>query len=132
MDWRQWLFDQLTAALVTPEIVDAVYAAGAVPANPSARPFIVIALGEETSDLQDGFQTAASSQASTLWIHDNPGSYGRIDRILKLVRSVIAGQVSEEGAIACVWQGDSGELSDDVYNTIVRTGSYRLVGTGGE
>lgn len=128
MNWRAWLYETLTADIGVTTIVPTqrINAAGSLEARQEARPFIVIRLGLEVAELNDGDAPEVTSQDATIWVHDDPGSYKRIDAILGAVRGALIGQVNS--AIACVWQGDSGELADPDQGTIVRNSSYRLLG----
>lgn len=129
MNWRAWLYEVLTtdatvAALVPPQ---RVHAAGSLEAREEVKPFIVIRLGFNASELNDGDEPHVTAQDAAIWVHDEPGSYKLIDAILWAVRNALVGQVPS--AIACTWQGDSGELSDPDQGTIVRNSTYRLFGS---
>lgn len=131
MDWRQWLYDQLTsnAALTAVVQVADIRASGSLKAPPSRKPYIVIRTGAETEELNDGDAPLVTSQSATIWIHDEPGSFDRIDSILALVRDALIGAVTSPNGIACIWQGNSGELADASLGTITRNSSFRLVGS---
>lgn len=130
MDWRQWIWDQLTgyASLIAIVPVDQMYGAGAVEGIPAEKPFVILRFEDHVPELMEGESEAAHSQNLTVWAHDLPGSYARIDTILGLILSALTGQVSEQSAIACVTQGSSGDLADDSYGTITRNASFRLLG----
>jgi hypothetical protein len=128
MNWRSWLYNELTTDAAVIAIVPAprILAAGSLEVRQEDRPFIVVRLGPDVTELSDGGAPEITSQEATIWVHDEPGSYKRIDTILAAVRKSLVGQVVT--AIACIWQGDSGELADPTQGTIVRNSSYRLVG----
>lgn len=128
MNWRSWLHAQLTANAGVIAIVPAVriWSAGSLEARQATRPFIVIRLGFSSPELNEADAPEITNTFSTIWVHDEPGSYKRIDTALTAIRTALVGQVST--AIACLWQGDSGELADQEQGTIVRNSSYRLVG----
>lgn len=132
MNWRTWLKTKLDAAIPITSVVPTrlIFGAGSLSASPAQndRPFIVIRTGLEDPELNDGDAPAVTSQFASVWVHDNPGSYDQIDALLLLVRQALVGQVPDNTGIACVWQGDSVELADDTYGTIVRNGNYRLLG----
>lgn len=130
MNWRAWLYTRLTnnAALTALVPADRIHAAGSLEWREAARPFIVVRLGVDNPELNEADAPHVTAQDAAVWVHDDPGSYKRIDEILTAVRHAVAGQVTETGGIACMWQGDSAELSDPDQGTIVRNTTYRLFG----
>lgn len=132
MDWRTWAFDRarLDAGILTDVSASAIYGAGGLIAAPRVRPFVALRFGAETPELSDGDRPSATSTRLTVYVHDDPGDYLRIARILGNVRSVFAGNATgmTGGGIMGVWEGDSGDLSDDLYGTIMKYGEFRLVG----
>lgn len=128
MDWRTWLYARLDA----PELTAIVprgshFGAGSIDENVEPRPFIVIKAGAELRGPFPG----VSENFATIWVHDEPGSYTRIDDALKVIRAVLEGAVTDLGGVACRWQGDSAELADEFFGTITRNTSYRLNGKDG-
>lgn len=130
MNWRAWLKERLDedGALTSVIPANRIHGAGSLTGSPGKRPFALIHLGEELPVFNEGGVPEVTSNEAVIWIHDDPGSYDQIDEILVLVIAQLTGQVSEETGIACVWQGNSGELSDEAYGTITRNSSFRLVG----
>jgi hypothetical protein len=130
MNWRKWIFEELSGDPDLLKVVDLdhIFGSGSIHGNPVGRPFIVIQMGIVGAQLPDD---AAVSTECTLWCHDEPGDYSRLDTIICLARIILCGQVREEGGIEAIWNGDSGDLADDGYGTIVKTSGYRLLGTGG-
>lgn len=130
MNWRTWAKTKLADHSPLTDKIPAAshFGAGSLQGAPKDKPFLVILIGATNVDLNDGGAPLATSQEAVIWVHDEPGSYDLIDECLPLVREALIGQVAEDTGIACVWQGDSGELADDSYGTIVRNSNYRLVG----
>lgn len=128
MNWRAWLYSTLAANGAVTALVPAqrIHAAGSLEAREEVKPFIVIRLGFNAAELNEADKPEVTAQDSAIWVHDEPGSYKRIDAVLIAVRAALVGQV--QTAIACSWQGDSGELSDPDQGTIVRNSTYRLLG----
>lgn len=129
MDWRTWAHDRLTVpgnpllALVPSE---SIHASGSMVGAPKNKPFIIVRMGQITRSLpEDGYL-----KSMTVWVHDEPGGYKRIDEALELIRAQLEGPVAEVGAISCDWTGDSTDLADDGYGTITRNSSYTLAGVG--
>ena len=128
MDWRKYLYQRMSLdqALLEDIPSDNLHAAGSLQYPPSERPFLVIRTGNE--QVSPG-NISGTYQNAEIWVHDEPGSYQRIDLILKRLQKLLVGQVvGYENAVAIDWVGDSGELADDLYGTITKVGSYRLVG----
>jgi hypothetical protein len=67
-----------------------------------------------------------------VWIHDNRGSYVRIDALIELVRTVLVAAVPMENSthriVDVEWTGDSPDLVDDGYNTNTRNARFTLTG----
>jgi hypothetical protein len=92
-----------------------------------ARPFAVIRL-------IDGTQTIVYSEQPRfeIWVHDDRGSYIKIDQILRLVRETLIAAVPMEDAnyriVDVDWTGNGPDLIDEGYNTNVRTARFTLTG----
>lgn len=94
-------------------------------AVPQTTPYMVLKLGDDSAPSK-----SLQYQELTVWVHDTPGSYQRIGEILEEVRlALVNNRATSNGMIIADWQGHSGDLADDAMGTIVRTSSYRLVGT---
>jgi len=132
--WRTWLYDRLrlTSPVVALVPEASIYGAGSLTAPPAKKPFIVITMGQDVPEFP-----GVSRQDATLWFHDEPGTYNRIDQIRQAVRQALCGPdgntgpVAEAGAIACRWMADSGDQADEGYGTIVKTTDFQLVGRKG-
>lgn len=125
MDWREWAYQKISTdpdfqAIFVPE---AILGAGSLTERPNARPYMVLKFGNTTPNIGGSTFTELF-----VWVHDEPGDYGRIDSALRLVRAKLSGQVSDPSGISCNWQGDSVDLADDTFGTITRNSSYQLVG----
>lgn len=101
------------------------YAAGAVPDTPQ-RPFIVVRwLAPVPLATQYGEQLR-------LDVHDERGSYVRIDGILKLVQAVLVPveqYVGSDGRITqCDYTGHSGDQEDPEKGTNMKWSSWQVIG----
>ncbi len=127
MDWRSWVYRELTSdPALLPPLLAGIYGAGSLNAPPKVKPFLVIKFDGDTH----GAIRAVEVTRLTLWAHDDPGDYLRIGDVLSAAKLALCGdgeRVAVPGAIACVWRGNSGDLSDPDYGTIVRNSSYDLV-----
>lgn len=126
MDWRTWAYQTLTEdpRWVIDGNAIATFGAGSLTSTPDDKPFVVLRFGVTIEAAVPGTDYTDLQ----VWAHDDPGTYMRIGTILALAKSILVGQVAEVGAIACRWQGDSGDLADDGLGTITRNSSFRLVG----
>lgn len=132
MEWRSWLFGRLNGSshLLALPVADrpTILAGGSLEVTPQRKPFLIITIGQELVDRRDADQPSVTSSFATLWVHDDPGDYLRIDSILLACQKELIGQVSDTSGIFCQWQGNSGDQADDVRGTIVRNAEYRLIG----
>lgn len=131
MDWRTWAFDRLTSSDPVTDLVPVewIFGGGSLTEVPARRPFVILRFGVEQSDMWDGDGPAATSQYLTVYIHDEPGDYLRINEITLAIRAALQGPVADGvGGISALWQGDSQDLADDVYGTIMRNAEFRLLG----
>lgn len=126
VDWRVWLKQRVDALAVSTGVPAArVIAAGSLEENVGTLPMIIIKTGSESPGPFPGVTT----HNAILWVHDEPGSYLRIDAIIKALKALDV-QVAVPGGVACRWIGDSTELADDGFHTITRNTSFQLQGRG--
>jgi hypothetical protein len=126
MDWRQWSFEMMvnTPAITALVPAGSIHGAGSVPGAPKDKPFMVLRLGME---LPNAVQSRNGEL--TVYVHDEPGDYGRIDDILLAVYQTLDRfQVKEPGAVCVEFLEGSQDLFDDGYGTIMRYSSWKLVG----
>lgn len=94
------------------------------------RPFVVLRWGSTSPGV-----STVNRRVLTVWVHDTPSDYGRIDQIMKRVRVLLESMFAfptENGWISEVeWVGDSDDLTDDGNQTILRQGNYAIIGSGG-
>jgi hypothetical protein len=99
--------------------------------TPQTRPFLQIRWGLNEIGLKN---TVVSRRTLTVWVHDEPGDYTRIDEILYRVKSLLPtldGQSNGLGHVVSIeWTGDSEDLADDGHGTITRNTGFSLVGSG--
>lgn len=126
INWRTWLKTKIDALAVQTGVpAGQVLGAGSLDENIGTLPAIIIKTGVESPGPFPGVTT----QSAVLWVHDAPGSYLRIDEIIKALKA-LDGQVVDSGGVACRWAGDSTELADDGFHTITRNTSFNLQGKG--
>ena len=98
--------------------------------NAPARPFAVIRFGVTGVGMAHIHRMSA-----TIWIHDDPGSYGQIDDIIFRLNAILDGveQVSDGAGnelMRCSWESNSGDLYDPGFRTITRNSTFAIVGKG--
>lgn len=129
---RKLLYRALTEdeTLLAEIPIDRWLSGGSVDTTP-ALPFAVIKFGGG-----DVIPSPSRNPVSRveIWIHDDKGSYTRIDRILGLVKTRLDGNgfvwsnLPDEWITQAEWTSTSGDLVDGGYNTNTRLASYKLVG----
>lgn len=127
LDVRRWVYARLIAddgirQLLgdPPRVVGTL--GGEESAVPAAKPFAVIRQGPTMRYMPEGGVTTDV----TIWVHDDPDGYTRIDQVIGVIRELLEGQIGDPDGIAVSWSGDSQDLADDARKTNVRTTSYRL------
>lgn len=122
MTYREWCYSRLTNDVMLASIVPptSVYGAGSIGAIPAEKPFIVMRFGPVTRSI-------GNVGTLTVWAHDEPGDYAKIDNILWHVRRLLDRAIpGEPGLITLQWTSDSADLADDGFGTITKNSSYRL------
>lgn len=127
MNWTKYLMDTLTADSELDEF--RILPGGAAEGVIENKPFIMVKMGAVNPEMEGDMRAYAESTNGEIWVHDNPGSFKRIDDTLSHLRNSLSGPVpSATGGIACTWQGNSPELSDSGFGTITRYISFRMTG----
>lgn len=106
-----------------------LFEASSIEGAPNEKPFAVMRYGPIATGMG-----SAVVRTMSLWVHDERGSYTRIETALRRARVIMDGlqniQTERGWLMSCEWIGDSGDLLDDVFRTNVRYSEWRLVGTG--
>lgn len=104
--------------------------------TPQSRPFMILRWGSTDVGLNDWDISIGSNLRNlTVWVHDDPGDYGRIDQAVSRVRMALKSiHGAYTGSIGQYigqvnWNGDSDDLKDDIVGTITRNSSYTFVGS---
>lgn len=76
----------------------------------------------------------ARQARTTLWIHDEPGDYTKIDNALKyacaLIESSAPRKLNGVWLTEAKWEGTSGDLLDEARRTNVKNATFLLTGSG--
>lgn len=95
--------------------------------SPEVRPFMIVKWG--TSDPIVG---RIGPETLEVWAYDEPGSFVRINTVLKRVYSILVEEnadvvVEEERFSTAKWRGDSPELYDDIFKCATRYSTFSVV-----
>lgn len=98
--------------------------------TPEQRPFLNLRWGTTTLGLD-----VVQRRDLVIWVHDRHNDYSvKVDPILLRLRTVLTSLVGMSNGLGHVvgveWTGDSADLVDDGHDTITRTASFSLVGSG--
>lgn len=98
--------------------------------TPQVRPLMVL----RWQDTAPGLSTV-NQRNLQVWVHDVPGDYTRVDRILRRVKTLLttmfgvnAGDV-DSWITQIDWKGDSDDLSDDEAVTFCRYSNFTVTGS---
>ena len=129
---RKLIFELITAqGFLTDKIpADRWLQSSAVDTEP-ARPFAVIGMDENVR----GATRKPGVRRLRIHIHDDPGSYVRIDKIIEDLIDVLDNakeiQGDDDSYLAQAdWNETSPDLFDDGHRTITKNASFTLVGRG--
>lgn len=134
MSLRGWVVSRLEndANIIAIVPIDRIMSSGAVglpntPTEEPARPFIVVRGNADENRIN-----AARSQRFQVWVHDNVGSYVRIENLLEMVRAALEPTmphtVGSTRVTSVEWEGGSDDLFDDTFGTGTRFAQFRLTG----
>jgi hypothetical protein len=132
--WDVFLYQTLSnlgPLLTIVDGVEQIYGPGRLEGSPVKKPFVNVASESEIPAPIPG--RSVSSWA--VYVHDDPGDYGRIQEALKAIRAALApdvGGVGQHLGGICRWAGDSPGYSDEVLKTIYRYSTYQFFGKDGE
>lgn len=97
--------------------------------TPQGRPFLNLKWGSNLPSFRE--QTTVQTTL-TIWVHDEPADYTRIDRILARLRVLLpslVGVVSAPEEVQVIdWANDGPDLQDDGHRTIVKVATFNCVG----
>jgi hypothetical protein len=95
--------------------------------DPPPRPFAVVGFTDRPRT-----DVGSARPRLVVWIHDNRGSYFRIDDIIKYLEEELPSAVPLENddyrIVDIRWEGSSADLTDDGYSTNTRNAEFSLTG----
>jgi len=135
--WPDFLFAKLSSfgpllsLLPQPHPEQSIYGAGKLESAPALKPFLVI---NTDSEVPNPSFPGHSLTRVTVYAHGEQGDYTVQADVLRQVRAALApnatGTAHPEGL--CRWAGNSGDLSDEIMRTLVRTSTFELYGRDGQ
>lgn len=114
MNSRAWVFETLTAsadvtALVPQSNIFSSSGLTAVGNVPATKPFIIYKFNSTDRPFP-----GAQTEEMQVWVYDDPGSYVRIDTILRRVIGTLDTPIVLPDGVCSRWIGNSGDLIDDI------------------
>lgn len=98
--------------------------------TPEPRPFLNLKWGTTNPA---PFGNVAQQSVLTIWVHDAPNDYERVDAICRRLRvllpSLIGLQDVDDYVSQVSWTGDGIDLKDEGHQTIARQSGYLLNGS---
>lgn len=118
---RTWLQNTLTTHPGLSALVgDRVFQGGSLSSSLTPKPYVVVILGNDTSEGL-GEDVDLHRQFFTLYVHDEPGDYSRIDDIVTQLKHALVNAFNKEaGVITVRYLETSRDLDDETLNTILR------------
>lgn len=98
--------------------------------TPQVRPLMVLRWQDTSPGLGP-----VNQRNLQVWVHDKPGDYTRVDRILKRVHALLTTMFGVNAGDASSWvsqidwRGDSDDLNDDEAVTFCRYSNYTITGS---
>ncbi len=128
---RAWLYDTLTSSTDLQTELGGAGGIGdrVVPRRseflvPRVKPFLIYGLGNESSEnLSDSTadDVEATRQFFQVWVHDEGGSYVRIDDLVEMIKKALVGKSHPPSKIITVrFLETSQEFSNETYGTNFR------------
>lgn len=116
MTTRQAVWNALNVPELTDQLPGGLRAGGSLTGPPTKRPFAVYRMNVTNPSLRGDDDVEARDETVEVWVHDDPGSYVRIEAILETVEALL----KASAALRCRYNAESAELADDEMKTIVK------------
>ena len=132
---RTWLYSTLTNDLALASLLGVdltglaarVFQGESLDTRLTPKPYLVYTLGNKTDELLSEEDTAAR-QFFTIFIHDDPFDFARVDSIVSRVKSLLSlNQVKSSGIIMVRHLETSRDLDDSTLGTILRYVRFQAI-----
>lgn len=125
---RKLVYQALTSSLpLVAEIPIARWLQAGAADHQPVRPFAVIRIVDGPPSISKAVQPNLQ-----IWVHDNRGSYTKIDAIIELIKAAFTAALPLEDSTSRLvdanWTGDGPDLVDDGFNTNTRFTNFTLTG----
>jgi len=123
---RTWLYQTLInaptlqAVLEATDLSERVFQGESLDTNQIIKPFLVYTIGNSTSEHLSDYHTA-NRQFFTIFVHDQPADYTKIDDVVKVVKTLLVGAGDKASHMMIIRHLEtSRDLDDQTMNTILR------------
>lgn len=118
---RTWFYQKLMAnpTLVT-GLPGGVHQTTALMKAPDQRPFAVYRIVANRPELRGDDDDKVLYDTYLVFLHDNPGSYDKIDNLLFEIRQMFRNFTSDSQVMSATWLEDSEDFRDEDMGTILR------------
>lgn len=122
---RTWAYTQVqNSAAITADVGDRVFQNTSLREDEATReltkPFIVYRVWGLRPEFRGDDGDVKRREVFQWFVHDEPGDYTRIDRILENLHALFADARDQEAGIISEWLEMSEDFRDDDMNTIMR------------
>lgn len=122
---REWVYQRAQDDVTLAGLVgDRIYAATSLREDDATRsltkPFIVYRVWGSRPELRGDDSDKKRREVFQLFVHDEPGDYGKIDDILTRLYELFADVRDQEAGIISEWLEMSEDFRDDDMHTIMR------------
>lgn len=121
----------ITQALIADQYIDddvddRVYQYNSVP-DPVMKPYIVVKFGVESAE--PGWRAGPTQRPIQVWVHDDPGDFSRIDRVLQRTKTVLQSLPNKDEFLELRFVDTSRDLDDTALGVITKYSTYQMTAT---
>lgn len=119
---RVWLYSRMQSdAALAVEVGDRIYSTTSLDNAPHIKPFIMYRQTSDLPGIRGNDKNVTKTANYMILVHDDPGDYMRIDRILHHLERIFDDvEDQSEGIIRATWYESSDDWRDDDMGTIMK------------